>query len=268
MIYLYHFTQYSLPNAQGSLVASWSYTSYEEAISGITGYTGVTFQPLAGINHGEVRFDSEKSSGTLKVTVGRDHPIAGLFLAGYPAGTIYCRVLELASVGGLASIIWRGRIRACEFQELTAELTCTSGNEKLARMGLGIVQGTTCQWSVYTPLVNGVGCGVNRAPYERTGTITAISPDGLTLTTTLSEAAGYFKAGRVKVDGQLRMCVSSSGGSLVLRSAFGGISVGDSVTAWKGCDRSGTSCKSFGNYAQFSGDELPDPKNIFLEGAA
>jgi len=268
MIYLYHFTRYSQPNAQGDLVASWSYTSYEEPVAGVPGYAGVTFQPLAGITHGEIRYDSEKSSGTLKITVGRDHPIAGMFLSGYPSGTIFLRVVELDEPGGMAAVVWRGRIRSCEFNELTASLTCTNGNEKLARMGLSIIHGTTCQWDLYGAKVNGAGCGVARGPYERSGTVTAISADGLTLTTTLAEADGWFKAGLVEVAGQTRMCVASTGGALTLLSSIGGATVAAPIKAWKGCDRSGTACKSFNNYLNFSGDELPDPKNIFTEGAA
>jgi hypothetical protein len=268
MIYLYHFTQYSLPNAQGSLVANWSYTSYEEPVFGVSGYSGVTFAPTAGISHSEVRYDREQASGTLKVTVARDNPVAGLFLAGYPAGTIYMRVVELDEPGGLASVIWRGRIRACEFEELAANLTCTSGNEKLARLGLSIVHGTTCQWDLYGAITASGGCGVDRATYQRTGVITAVSADGLTLTTSLSEANGFFKAGLVEVNGQTRMCTASTGGTLSLLSAISGAAAGNAVKAWKGCDRTGISCKTFSNYARFSGDEMPDPKNIFSDGAA
>lgn len=268
MIYIYHFTRYSLPNAQGALVASWAFTSYEDPVSDVPGYAGVTFAPTAGISHSEVRYDREQSSGTLKVTVARDNPVAVLFLAGYPAGTVYLRVVELDEPGGMASVIWRGRIRACEFEEVTANLTCTSGNEKLARLGLSIIHGTTCQWDLYGAITAFGGCGVNRAAYERTGTITAVAADGLTLTTTLAEADGFFKAGLVEVNGQTRMCTVSTGGTLKLLSAISGVTVGDGVKAWKGCDRTGTSCKSFGNYTRFSGDEMPDPKNIFTDGAA
>lgn len=269
MIYLYYFTYYSEPNAQGSLVSSWAYTSYEDSVTGVPGYAGITFFPVAGITHDSVTYDSEKASGTLTVTVARDNPIALKFLSGYPAGSIYLRVVELDEVGGLANIIWRGRIRASEFVENTAKLTCTSGNEKLQRLGITVVQGTTCQWDLYgAKTATGAGCGVDPATYQRDGTITAVSADGRTLTTTLSEANGFFKAGDVLVAGQRRMCVASTGGVLELLSAIPGVTPGTAISAWKGCDGSGASCKSFGNYPQFSGDELPDPKNIFVEGVA
>ena len=268
MIYLYYFSQYSLPDAQGAIVASWAQTSYEDPITGIAGYPGVTFEPTPALTHGDIAYSNEDSSGTAKVTVARDHPVATQFLAGYPAGTIYLRVLELDEPGGTATLFWRGIVRSSSFAELTAELTCTRGNERLARRVIPIVTGTTCQWALFQPLNQNRGCGVDRTTYTRTGTVTAVSTDGLTLTTTLSEPNGWFVAGIVQVNGQRRMCVASTGGVLQLLSSIPGVTVGSAISAEKGCDGSGTSCKSFGNYARFSGDELPDPKNIFTEGAA
>lgn len=268
MIYLYYFSQYSLPDEQGDIVAEWAQTPYEEPISGVDGYPGVTFLPTPALTHGDISYSSEDSSGTAKLTVARDHPIAVKFLAGYPAGSIYLRVLELDEPGGFASMYWRGIVRSASHSELTAELTCTRGNERLARQIIPILNGTTCQWVLFQPLNQDRGCGLDRAAFTRTGTVTDISSDGLTLTTTLSEADNWFAPGVVEVAGHRQMCVASTGGVLHLFAAVPGVAIGMPISAERGCDGSGNSCKSFGNYTRFSGDELPDPKNFYAEGVA
>jgi hypothetical protein len=261
MLYLYRFSQYSQPNAQGTLVAEWAQTSYEDQV--YVADHDLTYEPTA-ITHGEVSYSGEQVSGTLTLRVARDHPVAVKFLPGYPSSSVYLRVFEMDDPSDTPQVVWRGRIRACEFDQLTASLTCTNGLEKLGRLALSITHPTTCQWELY-----GTRCGVNQATYTRTGTISAISTDGLTLTTTLSEVNNWFKAGLVEVNGQLRTCIGNTGGALLLNAPFFGISVGDGVSAAKGCDKSSSAtsgCKSFSNYTHFSGDELPDPKNYFATG--
>lgn len=261
MIYIYRFSKYAQPNGQGALVAEWAFTSYEDAV--YVPEHGLTYAPTA-IDHDEVAYSGEKSSGTLTLRVPRDNAVPGLFLAGYPSASIYLRVFEMEAPGEPPNVVWRGRIRSCEFGQLMATLTCTNGLEKLQRMGLSVAHPSTCQWELYGPR-----CGVDRTVYERTGTITAISADGLTLTTTLSETNDWFTAGLAIVNDNARMCIGSTGGALTLLAPIYGIAVGDAITAYKGCDRSSSAtsgCKSFNNYLRFSGDELPDPKNYFAGG--
>lgn len=266
MIYLYRFSYFSKPR-DGILLQEWTHTSYETPITH-PAYPGLTFTPLAGLTHSEIRYDSEKNAGQLKVTTGRDFPVAAMFLSGYPYGSIYLRVIEVDSedAGAVAQVIWMGRIRSCAHQELTAELTGTDGREMLQRLGLRLNAGRSCQWDLY-----GVDCGVSEATYTRAGTVTALSPNGLFVTTTLSEANNYFKAGKIRARGQARMITKSTGGVLVLMSAIPGLKVGDSVQASKGCDRTAdatSGCKSFNNYLRYSGFEgFLTPKNIFSEGA-
>jgi hypothetical protein len=267
MIYLYRFSLYSKPRG-GVLVNEWTHTSYEKPISH-PAYPGVVFTPLAGLTHSEIRYDQEKNAGQLKVTTARDFPVSAMFLGGYPYGSIYLRVIELESedADALAQVIWLGRIRSCDHQELTAELTGTDGREMLQRLGLRLNAGSSCQWDLY-----GTDCGAVEATYTRTGAVVAISPNGLEVTTDLvAPAYGWFKAGKFRARGQARMVTKSVGSVLTLMSAIPGLAVGDAVQASKGCDRSGSAtsgCKSFNNYANYSGFEgFETPKNIFAEGA-
>lgn len=266
MIYLYRFSLWSKPR-DGVLVQEWTHTSYARPIAHAS-FPGLTFTPLEGLTHSDIRYDNERNAGTVRITVPRDFEVASLFLGGYPYGCIRVRVIELdAETDGLAQVVWFGKVRSCSFQELTAELTCTNGNEALQRLGLRLNGGSRCQWDLY-----GTECGVPEAPNTRTGTVLSVSPDGLTVSTDLTEADNFFKAGKFKARGQIRMVTKSQGGVLTLLAAISGLQAGDALSATKGCDRSAsatTGCKSFNNYANFSAFEgFETPKNIFSEGVA
>ena len=263
MFYLYDFSLFSKPH-DGVLLERWTHTSYAEAVT-LPAYPGVTYSPMDGLTHSSLSFNSEKVSGQLTLTVPRDFPLAVAFLQGYPYGALKVRVIEVDE--GIPFNVYRGSVRSCVVGELTAELTCTNGSEALQRLGLRLNGGRQCQWSLYGP-----DCGVAEAPNTRTGTVLSVSADGRTVGTTLSEATGFFKAGRLKARGQARMVTASTGGTLSLFSAIPGLAVGDALEASKGCDRTTsltTGCGSFSNIYNFSGfDKFVTPKNIFSEGAA
>lgn len=267
MIYLYHFSHYSKPLG-GALLEEWAHTSNALPVSS-DAYPGLVFTPAPGLTHSDVRYDSGKSAGQCNVTVARSHPVAALFAGGYPAGSVYLRIIEADSSDpdALSNVIWRGRIRTCDFSELTASLTGTDGSERLQRLGLRLNAGTACQWSLFDS-----DCSVDEATYTRSGTVTAVSPSGLEITTTLSEPDSFFAAGKFKFAGQTRMVLkSTSAGVLTLMTAIAGLAPGAAITATKGCDRSPSAergCKSFSNYQNYSGFEgFETPRNIFAEGA-
>lgn len=65
------------------------------------------------------------------------------------------------------------------------------------------------------------------------------------------------------------MVTKNVGGVLTLMSSMP-LTVGDTITATKGCDRTPsatTGCKAFSNYAKFSGfADFETPQNIFSKG--
>lgn len=265
MIYVYRFALYSKPRG-GVLVQSWTHTSYEKPVT-VDALGGLTFVPLRGLTHSDVRYDSEKNAGQLRVTVPRDFAVAAMFLGGYPYGSVHVTVWELDSDAPNATYatVWQGRVRSCKHEKVTAELTCTNGSEMLQRLGLRLNGGAGCQWDLGSPQ-----CGVNEAVYTRAGSVTGISPDGLEVTTTLGEADDWFKAGKFRARGQVRMVLKNAGGTLSLMSPIPGLTVGDAIEATKGCDHTASAtsgCRSFNNYANYSGFEgFITPKNIFSEG--
>ncbi|AOS80268.1 hypothetical protein Q5W_15465 [Hydrogenophaga sp. PBC] len=216
------------------------------------------FAPRAWVNF--------NGSGTVAIRAsGNVSSITDNGVGAYPYGALRVRIVEVDE--GVPYNVYRGSVRSCVVGELTAELTCTNGSEALQRLGLRLNGGRQCQWSLYSP-----ECGVAEGPNTRTGTVVSVSADGRTVETTLSEVAGFFKAGRFKARGQARMVTASTGGTLTLFSAVPGLAPGDAIEVSKGCDRTmslTTGCGSFSNVPNFSGfDKFVTPKNVFSEGAA
>jgi hypothetical protein len=262
MIYLYEFRYMTRPR-DGTLISAWSQTNYERSLTTDLA-PAVTFVPQAGIIHSDISYDSEKAAGQLTVTVPRDHPVAVLFIGGYPEGTIELRVIELTSdaVDAISRVIWLGHIRDSNASELTAELTGSDKREQMERLGLRLNGGPTCQWPLY-----GNKCGLDEATNTRTGTVTSVSTDGRTVTTTLSEVDDFFKAGKLRANGKVRMATKSVGGVITLMNGMGGLSPGDAVSACKGCDRTEANCIARGNVLRFSAFAgFETPKNPFTKG--
>ena len=114
----------------------------------------------------------------------------------------------------------------------------------------------TCLHSLYD-----TGCGLNRASYAYTGTVTGSASTVMSVNTTLTQAAGFFTQGYVQFSsgqnsGSRRTILASSGGgvlSLAMPLEYVP-AAGDAFTAYVGCDHTQSTCTSkFGNEANFRG---------------
>lgn len=75
-----------------------------------------------------------------------------------------------------------------------------------------------------------------------TGNLTGVS--GLTLTAAEfgDRASGFFKGGKIEVNGRRRKIRSHSGTAIVVASTIPGVETGQAFTAYAGCDRLHTTC--------------------------
>lgn len=251
--YLYTFELWAL----NILVQTWRQTTYE--VEGVT-HNGQAYA-RTNISHGALSLNAEKSAGTLDIYVLRDHPIAQRFLTGYPSGSIRITIHEVDDNG--TRLAYAGKVRACAYEELRAKLTCTDTLNQLQHPTPRLKYAPPCPWDLYGP-----DCGVNRTPHARTGTVTSVSTDGLTIGTTLHEAADFFAAGYLDANGQTRLITESTGtGTLSLFAPIDGLQEGNSITAYRGCNRSITDCKAkFDNVLNYGGQHHNVAKNIFYNG--
>ncbi|SOE50286.1 Phage conserved hypothetical protein BR0599 [Burkholderia sp. YR290] len=272
MPFTYEFTQYNAPGPgqAGGVKDTWRYTS---DVVPYTDGSGNVFTP-AIISHDAMTVSQENNSGQIYVQCARDFPVALLYYRAVPSGSIWLRVRD--QVTGLIGYV--GRIRSCEWAEVTAKFLMSSSSDMLARDGLRIHWEGPCGWQLYGPR-----CGVNRNAqnaagsylYRTDGSVDSVSADGLTVVSSAfaTRPDGFFSAGSFVVGDYHRMILSHAGNTVTLMSAIDGLAAGTAFSSAKGCNRStGSSgpggCADFQNITFFGGTPNVPLKNIFASGVA
>lgn len=126
------------------------------------------------------------------------------------------------------------------------------------------------------------GCGLLKANFTSTGTITSVG-DAAHFVTNLAQVSGYFKYGVLTftsganngVQGPVNSFTQSSGGAFAMRFPFPvAPSIGDTFSVYPGCDKQQGTCSNastsvgapFNNLAHFAGQPyIPVPETI-LDG--
>jgi hypothetical protein len=110
------------------------------------------------------------------------------------------------------------------------------------------------------------GCGINLASFTTSGVVSAISPDGLTITVAAFSglahplSGGYFKRGN-----DYRMITAHAGTNVTLLSPIAGLNVGDAVTGTAGCQLHYADCQGYNNIQNFLGFDLIPQTNPFTQ---
>lgn len=159
------------------------------------------------IAHEGLRFDGEKASGKLTVTLPIEHPIARTLAMEDPGASLYLgmAILDTDAEVPRARPIWSGRLSTASFDESRCTMTLSHVLEVIQRSGLTRDHPRTCPYALY----DGSTCGINAHAVKDTyfewredGFVTGVSGDRLTLS--IPEAANrpadFFKAGFALVD--------------------------------------------------------------------
>src|SRR5258705_457579 len=120
-----------------------------------------------------------------------------------------------------------------------------------------------CRWTLFD-----AGCTLSQAAFAKTGTAQVGSTQSQIVTTGLAQPSGYFALGQVTMTSGLnsgfrRMVKSFDGVILSLIAPFPfTVAVGDSFTAYPGCNKSIADCTNkFNNFVNFGGEDLvPRPE--------
>lgn len=233
----------------------WTYTSADAAIT----TAGGTFLPYA-ITGTPPEATAELQRTGVTITVPRDCEVAQLFQAGSPGSTVAVTI-QLVDRDAPDTVLaaWGGRVRSVEWGESVAELSCDSWISALKRTGLRSQFQAVCNHLLYSPK-----CGVAKAGFAVTGTLTAVSGQVISAAAFATKPDGWFAGGFVEFGGFKRMVIAHTGADLTLLWAIPGLAVDDVVTAYAGCDKLQATCASkFSNAARFGGYPFIPVKNPF-----
>lgn len=248
-VYLYRATR-------GSSV--WYWTNYPATIEA----GGETWRP-ADITHGTMTLDRDAFPEPFEVSLGTSsaaHPFRS-FLTTTAIELTTLEVFETAAPGfsvDLGDPFFKGQIGAPTYRPRGVVVLRTTSplrvNER--RVPRFLLQ-RRCNHTLFDG-----SCRVNAATFSEIGTVTAVGSKYVDATefgdrATAESNAQFFALGRVRIGNEIRLCVSQSGDRLTLNAAFVSASIGDTVTAWAGCDKLLSTCvNKFDNLVNFGG--FPD----------
>lgn len=238
MIELYEFTS-------GSTV--YRYTSANADVS----HGGHTWEAVP-IERSSIVSSENPKAEPLQIDTVHDHPVSMLHIAIPPDQPVSVVVFDYD--GTTSTALWRGKIAGVTWEGARSYLDCRSSRVSHDRPGPRGRYQTMCRHALY-----GRACGVDKDLFKVVGTVTALSttnPRSFTsLAVEMEPTPAQYTGGYVLMNSQSRLITQVFADGVVLLSApVVGIAVGMSFEAFKGCDRSQSTCKNkFNNVENFGG---------------
>lgn len=233
--------------------ATWRY-AYTSANRDID-YMGIRYT-CHPIDDDGIRMTGEASADTLKIKAQADIPPAQLFRGAPPSDEISLTVWDYhygePDASASAEVAWMGSISTVRWPDVDrCEISCESLDASLNQAGLSGIWGKECDNTIYDS-----GCRVDRTLHQVSAVI--ITMDGATITYSAA-LTGVFGGGMVEwtIPGghiERRTIASESGWVLSLLGGTYGLSLGQTITLYKGCDGTMNCCSSrFGNHPNYGG---------------
>ena len=221
-------------------------------------YQSETYQP-ATISRNGLEQGNELGRLGVEIRVPRDLPVAGLFLAAPPEGVVSITLYRHHAGDNEFITYWKGRVASSRLSGSEATLKCEPIATSLKRPGLRARYQLLCRHVLY-----GSGCGALKDSFRVDGTVAAVTGITVQVAAAADREDGYFVGGMLTTAAGARMIVAHSGIVLTLVAPLIGLSAGDTVQLYAGCDHSLNHCAArFNNLDNFGGFPFIPVKNPF-----
>lgn len=243
----------------------WSYTSADRDIE----HAGVTYRAIAISDSGMVQGGSDQND--LTITGPANMAIVGVFKGTPPSEDIWLTVRRMHFGEPDAPIYWKGTVTNVKrMGAAVARIIGQPLTSSFKRTGARLCWTRECPHFLYD-----TECKVDPNAYVRLVTVTAITGNVLTIDTQDEITDNYYRGGMVAFEInedatiEHRMIEHQEGVQLTLFGLADGVSVGQVVRIYPGCDRTPQTCKdrfnnipNYGGY-QFMPGQTPFGTNIF-----
>lgn len=241
----------------------WRYTSADREIT----YLANTYTPIP-CSMGDLEPTADPAKSDTTFTFPFDAQIGEVFRVQPPSEVVSMTVFGQHFGDTQFIAIWKGRVVDAQWEGPYLRLTGESVFSSLRRPGLRLRYQYQCPHALY-----GQRCGVNRDAWKELHTLTSFSGVQLQVAGVVGKPDNYFAGGYVtwvnqaSLNIEKRMIRASVGasGQLTLSTAPIGLSAGQIVTLYPGCDHTlGTGgCARFDNEENFGGTPFIPSKNPF-----
>lgn len=264
---------YEFQRTSGGTDYFWRYNSSDRDLT----YSG-NLHKASAISDDGVRLSGEAASTEFIVTMPITEDFCEQFrLSGtVPSDTIYLRVrrAHAADIGDLdgavptvneARVTWVGTVNGvAQLDDIKAKVTCAMLAASFRRGGLRYGYSRNCPHILY-----GAQCTLNAEDFKATGAVDTVDGTQISGTTFDGFPDGDFTGGYIEYDlpsgmVERRMIISHIGANLVLLGFPAGLLAGDTISAFKGCDRIVKTCDTkFNNLLNFGGFPHTPGRNPF-----
>jgi len=218
----------------------WGYTNADRDIT----LDGYVYEAQA-ISDDGIRQSGEPSNDVLKITVPASNVVASMYKGTQPSEEIELTVRDV-DYHNLNDylVVWVGSIASVSLPQVDrAEINCTSLEASLERNGLTRTYNRNCDYAIYTP----GRCNLNKTLYAVPATITAMDGEAIvcTLQATPRHSLAYGFAEWPVFNGlatERRGIDHVEGERIIMLGGTGGLSVGQAITLYPGCDQSSATC--------------------------
>lgn len=232
----------------------WTYTSGQTAVT----YQSETYDPAA-IRRSSIEQGNELNRASIEITLPRDNPLAGLFIASPPEGVVSVTVYRQHAGDAETIVLWKGRVGVARLSGSELTLKCEPVATSLKRTGLRARYQLICRHALYS-----AGCGALKDIFRVDGVVAAVTGATVHVAAAASKPDGYFVAGMLETDGGARMIVGHAGVNVTLVAPMPSLGAGMAVRLYAGCDHSMATCRDrFGNLANYGGFPFIPVKNPF-----
>lgn len=234
---------------------TWRLTSADRKII----YSGQLYEPEA-ITRTPTGQGQEMTSGAIKVTIPKEHPIALLFVSFIPSTPLSLVIFRGHEGEPDSEVVvhFTGSVTQATFGE-ACELNCVPERYALKKRVPGPKYQKPCNHILYD-----AGCQVDRNLFKLTATLNSVNGETIRAAAFATKPDGWFNAGYIEKGTERRMIINHVGDTLTLLNAMAGLVAGDVVAAYAGCNRTFSDCNGkFNNSERFFGFEFIPGRNPF-----
>ncbi len=243
-------------------VQEWRYTSFSEDITfNNKNYTA------APIERGKIEATPDLGKVNLKIQTVRTLDFLTQYIASSPSDVINLVVTRFHLGDTDSTTPWRGRVTNVRFEEVEATITCQPIYTAVKRPGLRRVYQSSCPHVLYNS-----PCNIIQTNYTTSAQVSAVGGNTITSPSFIINNANFgpewFTGGMVLFTGNgvndRRFITdhNNSTGTITVSLPFTDLTVGDTVSAFPGCDHTTVTCKGkFNNLNNYGGFPYIPDKN-------
>jgi uncharacterized phage protein (TIGR02218 family) len=234
----------------------WRYTSSSETQQ----RNGFDFEPDV-IERKAVEITNNPFKNIMEIKLGRNNPFAILYISASIENCVTVTIYRYQENDYI--LYWTGLVQSIVFDtDGIPTITATQNTASLSVRGKRRRIQILCDLPLYE-----AGCYVNEEAFKVTGVIETISGKTISSAIFATKPDGWFVAGKLKVGEAYRLIKSHVGNTITISRPLYRVGVGNSFTAYAGCDHTMDTCYAkFANVYNYGGNAWMPTKNPLLTG--